>query len=73
MTQDDGTSRLVELCFDANEPLRLGRFWAEALRWEIDDDTSDEVGLVPTDGTSFSIRGECRTASTTDDQPPGGR
>jgi hypothetical protein len=43
------TARLVALCFDANEPLRLARFWAEALRWDIDDETGDEVGLVPTD------------------------
>ena len=34
------TSRLVALCFDANDPLRLARFWAEALRWEIDDETA---------------------------------
>ena len=33
------TARLVALCFDANDPLRLARFWAEALRWEIDDET----------------------------------
>lgn len=49
------TSRLVALCFDANDPLRLARFWAEALHWEIDDDTHDEVGLVPTDDTRFQI------------------
>src|SRR3974377_90555 len=55
MTSDSSTSRLVELCFDANEPLRLTRFWAEALRWEIDDETTEEVGLLPTDGTRFSI------------------
>ena len=55
MTSDSSTSRLVELCFDANEPLRLTRFWAEALRWEIEDEASEEVGLLPTDGTRFSI------------------
>jgi predicted enzyme related to lactoylglutathione lyase len=49
------TSRLVALCFDANEPLRLARFWAGALRWEIDDETHDEIGLVPTDDTRFRI------------------
>ncbi|HEY5077851.1 MAG TPA: VOC family protein, partial [Acidimicrobiia bacterium] len=49
------TSRLVALCFDANDPLRLARFWADALRWEIDDDTHDEIGLVPTDNTRFRI------------------
>ncbi|MDP9464642.1 MAG: VOC family protein, partial [Actinomycetota bacterium] len=49
------TSRLVALCVDANDPLRLARFWAEALRWEIDDETHDEIGLVPTDDTRFRI------------------
>ena len=43
MTEDVGTSRPVELCFDANDPLRLARFWAEALRWEIDDETSTKL------------------------------
>ncbi|MBA2477250.1 MAG: VOC family protein, partial [Sporichthyaceae bacterium] len=49
------TSRLVALCLDANDPLRLARFWADALHWEIDDETPDEIGLVPTDGTRFRI------------------
>jgi predicted enzyme related to lactoylglutathione lyase len=49
------TSRLVALCFDANEPLRLARFWADALHWETDDETHDEIGLVPTDNTRFRI------------------
>jgi hypothetical protein len=49
------TSRLVALCFDANEPRRLARFWADALRWEVDDESHDEIGLVPTDGTRFRI------------------
>ena len=48
-------SRLVALCFDANDPLRLARFWADALRWEIDDETHDRIGLVPTDGTRFRV------------------
>ena len=48
-------SRLVALCFDANDPLRLARFWADALRWDVGDETDDEVGLVPTDGTRFRI------------------
>ncbi len=50
------TSRLVALCFDANDPLGLARFWAEALRWEISEEASDDIGLVPTDGTRFRIR-----------------
>jgi predicted enzyme related to lactoylglutathione lyase len=55
MTQPDGAARLVELCIDANEALALARFWAEALRWEVDVSVSDEVRVVPTDGTSFSM------------------
>ena len=47
--------RLVALCIDANDPLRLARFWAEVLGWEIADETAEEVRLVPTDGTSFRI------------------
>ena len=49
------TLRLVSLCFDANEPLRLARFWAEALHWGIDDEREHEIGLVPTDCTRFDI------------------
>ncbi len=48
------TSRLVALCLDANDPVRLARFWAEALRWEIDE-SGDEIGLLPTDDTGFRI------------------
>lgn len=50
------TSRLVALCFGANDPLGLARFWAEALRWDIDASADSEVGLVPTDGTRFRIQ-----------------
>ena len=32
------TSHLVALCFDANDPLRLARFWAGVLGWEMADD-----------------------------------
>ena len=49
------STRLVTLCFDANDPLRLARFWAAALHWDIEDETDDEIGLVPTDGTPFSF------------------
>lgn len=57
------TTKLVSLCFDANEPLGLARFWAGVLGWEIHsdgpparrirDETHDEIGLMPTDGTRF--------------------
>ncbi|MEO8267623.1 MAG: VOC family protein [Ilumatobacteraceae bacterium] len=49
------TSRLIALCFGANDPLALARFWAAALRWEIGDETLDVISLVPTDGTRFQI------------------
>ena len=60
MSEATTTSRLVTLCFDANEPLRLARFWAHALRWDIEVETDDEInddeiGLVPTDSTTFDI------------------
>jgi glyoxalase superfamily protein len=50
------TSRLVALCFDANDPLRLAHFWSTALRWEIDKETTDETRVLPTDGTRFHLR-----------------
>lgn len=49
------TSQLVELGWDANDPLLLAPFWANALRWEIDDENHDEIGLVPTDDTRLRI------------------
>lgn len=50
------TSRLITLSVDANDPGRLARFWAAALRWEVADDADDdEVALVPTDGTRFTL------------------
>lgn len=49
------TTRLVHLCSDANEPVRLARFWAGALGWEIGDETQDEVVVRPTDGTPFIL------------------
>ena len=53
--QTEMTSRLIALCFDANDPLELARFWAAALRWEIGNETVDVISLVPTDGTTFQI------------------
>ena len=49
------TCQLVDVVFDANDPMRLARFWAEALRWNIGEATDDEVALVPTDDTGFGI------------------
>jgi predicted enzyme related to lactoylglutathione lyase len=50
------TCQLVALCFDANDPLRLARFWAGLLGWEIADDPGDGTALLPVDDTGFRIR-----------------
>jgi predicted enzyme related to lactoylglutathione lyase len=50
------TSQLRALSFDANDPLRLGRFWAGVLGWETADDPQDGVTLLPSDETGFRIR-----------------
>jgi catechol 2,3-dioxygenase-like lactoylglutathione lyase family enzyme/predicted enzyme related to lactoylglutathione lyase len=48
------TARLISLCLDANDPHLLGRFWAEALGWTLEEGP-DGLGLAPTDGTAFGI------------------
>ena len=53
-TQRSG-SRLVALCWDANDPLRLARFWAEALRTEVDA-TDGGTSLVTTDDGGLRTR-----------------
>jgi predicted enzyme related to lactoylglutathione lyase len=50
------TCHLVELCFDANDPLRLARFWAGVLDWEMADDPQDGPALLPNDDTGFLLR-----------------
>jgi predicted enzyme related to lactoylglutathione lyase len=50
------TSQLVALCFDANDPPRLARFWAGVLGWEMADDPHDGITLLPSDDTGFRIR-----------------
>jgi predicted enzyme related to lactoylglutathione lyase len=55
MSRAPSTSRLIALAFDANDPLRLARFWADALGWQVDDETDDVVTLVPTDHTQFTL------------------
>jgi Glyoxalase-like domain len=51
------TCHLLALCFDANDPLRLARFWAGVLGWEMADDPQDGIALLPSDDTGF--RGSC--------------
>lgn len=53
--QNNDTPRLEALCIDANNPLGLARFWAAALRWEIDHQPDGDLGLRPTDGATFRI------------------
>jgi hypothetical protein len=50
------TCQLLALCIDANDPLRLARFWSGVLGWEMADDSSDGVSLVPGDDTGLRIR-----------------
>lgn len=50
------TSHLFALCFDANDPPGLARFWAGVLGWEPADDQDAGVALLPTDDTGFRIR-----------------
>jgi predicted enzyme related to lactoylglutathione lyase len=50
------TSHLIAVCFDANDPLRLARFWAGVLRWEMVDLPDDGIALLPSDDTEFQIR-----------------
>lgn len=50
------TSRLHALCFDAHDPLRLARFWADFLRWETAEDSSADITLLPSDETGFRLR-----------------
>ena len=50
------TCNLIALCFDANDPRRLARFWAGLLTWEMTDELEDGVVLLPSDDTGFRMR-----------------
>jgi Glyoxalase-like domain len=50
------TARLFALCIDANDPLRLARFWAGVLGCEMAGGARDGVALQPSDDTAFRIR-----------------
>lgn len=50
------TCRLVALCFDANDPAGLARFWSRVLGWEPIADPREGVTLLPDDDTGFRIR-----------------
>ena len=49
------TSHLHALCFDANDPARLARFWASVLGREMVDDPLDGIALLPSDDAGFRI------------------
>jgi hypothetical protein len=49
------TCHLFALCLDAHDPLRLARFWAGVLGWEIAEPEQGNA-LLPNDDTGFRIR-----------------
>ena len=48
--------QLVALCFEANDPAGLARFWAGVLGWEPGGDGDHGIALLPNDDTGFRIR-----------------
>jgi Glyoxalase-like domain len=50
------TCQLVALCFDANDPPRLARFWAGVLGRETGGDPHGGLAILPGDDTGFPIR-----------------
>jgi catechol 2,3-dioxygenase-like lactoylglutathione lyase family enzyme len=50
------TTRLQALCFDANDPELLARFWAGVLQLEVADDPSGGKVLLPADALGFPLR-----------------
>ena len=50
------TSRLFAICFGADDPSRLARFWSDLLGWEAAGDPPGGVALLPADDTGFRLR-----------------
>jgi predicted enzyme related to lactoylglutathione lyase len=50
------TAQLLALCVDAQNPLRLARFWSGVLGWESTEGPKDGIALLPNDDTGFRIR-----------------
>ena len=49
------TTHLIAVCFDANDPLGLARFWSGVLGWEITEDSDEGVTIEPSDDADFRI------------------
>jgi Glyoxalase-like domain len=50
------TCHLLAVCFDANRPAHLARFWAGVLGGEMADDPEAGIALLPGDDIGFRIR-----------------
>jgi catechol 2,3-dioxygenase-like lactoylglutathione lyase family enzyme len=50
------TSELTALCFDANDPRRLARFWADLLGRHLAEGSDGAAALLPSDDAGFRIR-----------------
>jgi len=49
-------AQLVALCFDANDPVGLARFWAGVFDWQLTAGPGEAVALLPSDDTGFQVR-----------------
>jgi catechol 2,3-dioxygenase-like lactoylglutathione lyase family enzyme len=49
------TCQLLAVCFEADDPLGLARFWGGVLGWEMADGPHDVIALVPGDDTGFGF------------------
>jgi predicted enzyme related to lactoylglutathione lyase len=49
------TCQILALCFDALDPPRLARFWADVLSWEVADRPGNGIVLLPGDDTGFGF------------------
>ena len=47
--------RVTALGWDANDPVRLSRFWSSLLGWPAHAEDDEVITLVPTDDTGFTL------------------
>ena len=62
------SSHLFGLCFDANDPPGLARFWSGVLDWEMSEDPAEGIRLLPSDDTGFRLRFFDLTSTSPEDQ-----